>query len=224
MNDGPAPKKRSIFSVILPYILMAATIGIFIWLIVDNMTGRPVEWARDSLDDRLGYSYNINEETGEVEGDYQPSESLPYRVYAIEVSQGYKAVSVNGVALDSNNRTTYFTVMIEENLWSGEGPGYSIYLDDGTMVYHPYYEAMFTARIDEAKTAGFVDPSMCFISVVDGFAVGAGVCADKLVRGCAYAAPTAYQTGYDVVHVGSGEVVFLQSDVTAEEEDPLVRP
>lgn len=180
MNDGPAPKKRSIFSVILPYILMAATIGIFIWLIVDNMTGRPVEWARDSLDDRLGYSYNINEETGEAEGDYQPSESLPYRVYAIEVSQGYKAVSVNGVALDSNNRTTYFTVMIEENLWSGEGEGFS-FTYDGVETTHAYYQDIFTYRIDEIRTiaqeqaqAGqqpLINPNNCYVRIVDGFQV-----------------------------------------------------
>ena len=172
MNDGPAPKRRSIFSVFVPYILMALTVGLFIWLIVSQTVGKPVTWTRDELDDYLGYSLNVDQDNP-ADSKYTADayDTLEYRVYAIEVSQGYKAVSVTGRAANTSNRSVLFTVMIEENLWSGEGPGYSIYLDDGTMIYHPYYEAMFTARIDEAKTAGFVDPSMCFISVVDGFAV-----------------------------------------------------
>ena len=172
MNDGPAPKRRSIFSVFVPYILMALTVGLFIWLIVSQTVGKPVTWTRDQLDDYLGYSLNVNQDNpSDSKYTADAYDTLEYRVYAIEVSQGYKAVSVTGRAANTSNRSVLFTVMIEENLWSGEGAGYSIYLDDGTMVYHPYYEAMFTARIDEAKTAGFVDPSMCFISVVDGFAV-----------------------------------------------------
>ena len=53
MNDGKAPKK-SIFSFILPYILMAATVGVFIWLIVSSMVGKGETWAYSDLDNYLG--------------------------------------------------------------------------------------------------------------------------------------------------------------------------
>ena len=86
MNDGPAPKRRSIFSVFVPYILMALTVGLFIWLIVSQTVGKPVTWTRDQLDDYLGYSLNVNQDNpSESKYTGDPFEDLEYRVYAIEV-------------------------------------------------------------------------------------------------------------------------------------------
>jgi nitric oxide reductase large subunit len=36
MNDGQQPK-RNIFTYILPYILMAVTVGLFVWLILSQI-------------------------------------------------------------------------------------------------------------------------------------------------------------------------------------------
>ena len=43
MNDGN--KKRSIFSYILPYLLIGLTVGMFVWLMVRNLWNQTDTWA-----------------------------------------------------------------------------------------------------------------------------------------------------------------------------------
>ena len=48
MNDGN--KKRSIFSYILPYLLIGLTVGMFVWLMVRNLWNQTDTWAESQLD------------------------------------------------------------------------------------------------------------------------------------------------------------------------------
>ena len=169
MNDGPAPQKRSAFSVILPYILMIATVGLFIWLIVSSSVGKPVEWARSQIDDNVGYSLVLDEETGQLEGELN-HEAAEYRVYAVEVTQGYKAVSVTGGYIDANNRFGTFTVRIEEEVWSGDGFGFKYIDADGNEGDHAYYSAIFQSCVAYAE-AHPIQGVNAYYRVLDGFEV-----------------------------------------------------
>ena len=173
MNDGPAPQKRSAFSVILPYILMIATVGLFIWLIVSSSVGKPVEWARDQIDENVGYSLVVDEE-GKVEGQLN-HETAKYRVYAVQVTQGYKAVSVTGGYIDSDNRLGTFTVRIEEEAWAGDSElGGFVYIDaDGNKGTHAYYSTIFQSCVDYAKAHPIqgLKENNYFYQVLDGFEV-----------------------------------------------------
>ena len=51
MNDGN--KKRSIFSYILPYLLIGLTVGMFVWLMVRNLWNQTDTWAESQLDTYL---------------------------------------------------------------------------------------------------------------------------------------------------------------------------
>ena len=173
MNDGPAPQKRSAFSVILPYILMIATVGLFIWLIVSSSVGKPVEWARDQIDENVGYSLVVDGEDN-LEGQLN-HETAKYRVYAVQVTQGYKAVSVTGGYIDSDNRLGTFTVRIEEEAWAGGSElGGFVYIDaDGNKGTHAYYSTIFQSCVDYAKAHPIqgLKENNYFYQVLDGFEV-----------------------------------------------------
>ncbi len=54
-NGTPQPRKRSLFRILLPYIAIIATIGIFVAVIVKISSGKPTVWNSDvaSLDKAL---------------------------------------------------------------------------------------------------------------------------------------------------------------------------
>jgi nitric oxide reductase large subunit len=52
MNDGQQPK-RNIFTYILPYILMAVTVGLFVWLILSQIN-HSESWNQSNLDNYIG--------------------------------------------------------------------------------------------------------------------------------------------------------------------------
>ena len=51
-NQQQRPR-RNIFALVLPYILIAAAIGIFVWIMVARNINKPVEWTADVLDSKL---------------------------------------------------------------------------------------------------------------------------------------------------------------------------
>ena len=159
MNDGKAPK-RSIISYILPYIMMAATIGLFVWLIMSNFINTSETWYatysqttqkdRDfDLDSNLGYKLVKNEGTGVYEYQYTPGAT--YRdvnskvVVQATVSQGYKSVTINGIYVRAT-KAARFSVLISENDWN---VGFTTLAADGSTVSHDSYESIFRARIYE---------------------------------------------------------------------------
>jgi len=159
MNDGKAPK-RSIISYILPYIMMAATIGLFVWLIMSNFINTSETWYatysqttqkdRDfDLDSNLGYKLVKNEGTGVYEYQYTPGAT--YRdvnskvVVQATVSQGYKSVTINGIYVRAT-KAARFSVLISENDWN---VGFTTLAADGSTVSHDSYESIFRARINE---------------------------------------------------------------------------
>jgi len=106
MNDGQQPK-RNIFSYILPYLLMAITVVLFVWLIVSQMNTGAVTWKEGDLDAYLGY----DPETSHIVAG-------KYDLKTVNISQGYKAVTVTGDFLDENKAQKKYTVTIEEEKWN----------------------------------------------------------------------------------------------------------
>ena len=158
MNDGKAPKK-SLFSFILPYLLMAVTVGLFIWLIVSSMVGKGETWAISDLDNYLGYSATIKDDGSGNQiatMSYEDYNLVDKRVYYVEASQGYKVVTVKGNYIDkSSNKKGTFTVLIDDNFWSGEGDGFATTtFNDGItyQVNHDYYYSIFDYRIHDTLT------------------------------------------------------------------------
>lgn len=153
MNDGKAPKK-SVFSFILPYLLMAVTVGLFIWLIVSSMVGKGETWIFSEIDNYLGYSATIkDDESGNKVAtmSYEDYNVVDKRVYYVEASQGYKVVTVKGNYIDkASNKKGTFTVLIDENLWSGEGTGFATTVSKDGVTYqvnHDYYYTIFDYRV-----------------------------------------------------------------------------
>ena len=176
MNDGKPPRK-SIFGFILPYILTAVAIGLFVWLIVSRFVGGTETWTESQIDAYLGYTTGQTA-SGETEYQYLDYSALAEkndgrRVIAIEVSQGYKAVTINGTALNKLNKTVNFTVKVEENHWTtADGNGFvTTVLDDSgkaVSVTHADYYSIFKFRVDQAKTA-VGEQYNCYIKVNDAF-------------------------------------------------------
>ncbi|HAS56482.1 MAG TPA: cell division protein FtsH [Firmicutes bacterium] len=87
---------------------------------------------------------------------YEDYNLVDKRVYYVEASQGYKVVTVKGNYIDkSSNKKGTFTVLIDENLWSGEGDGFATTtFKDGItyQVNHDYYYSIFDYRIHDTLT------------------------------------------------------------------------
>ena len=150
MNEGNNPPKRSIFSYILPYVLMAGAIGLFIWLMFSNLFRTSDEIDIRALDETVLY-YRFNTDSKEFQkDDYNATDHN--RLYAVNYSHSYTTVVVSGRYLDKNNRIGSFSVRLDEEQWK-DGFNY-IYIDPNTnaqtAVYHESYLTLFQTRIQDA--------------------------------------------------------------------------
>lgn len=142
MNEGKTPRK-SIFAYILPYLLMAATIGVFVWLIVSQMMPRSETWAESYVDNNVGYVLNSEGTAYE----YKEYGTLEKRVTSVSVSQNYRAVTVSGSYLNANNESKGFNVVIGQAEWENK---FTVTIN-GTELTHDSYQSIFTNVIRTAK-------------------------------------------------------------------------
>ena len=149
MNDGKQPK-RGILGYILPYIVMALAVGLFIWLIASNLN-RATDWHASELDGYFGYSFNETTQTYEFN-----ESSQKYELRSYQVSQGYKAVTVSGVAQDKGSRQAFnFRVTMEEDRWNNNFDVIITLPDNSDItVSHASYAAIFSS--DEVLADGAV--------------------------------------------------------------------
>ena len=89
MNDGNAPRRRSVFSYILPYLLIAATIGVFVYLIARNFTSSSETWAVSAIDDNVGYVVTENKEDGTKTYEWENYDSLDKKVISVEIGRAH---------------------------------------------------------------------------------------------------------------------------------------
>ena len=165
MNDGNAPK-RSIFSYILPYILMAGAIGLFIWLAFSNLFRSSDEIDVRQLEETvLYYKFDASEKEFKKD-DYNAANHN--RLYAVNYSHSYTTVYVTGRYLNANNNVGSFSVRLDESQWS-DGYNY-IYVDPNTKattsVYHESFFSLFSSRIQDARASGIEDTNK--VKIIEG--------------------------------------------------------
>ncbi len=160
MNEGKPPR-RSILAYILPYILMAGTVGLFIWLIVTQMMPRSENWAESYIDNSVGYVVNA---TGD-KYEYKEYGTLEKRVINITASQNYRAVNVSGTYLNTNNESKGFNVVIGQEEWEHS---FEVTIN-GVTLQHASYQSIFTTVITEAKAK--LPTANVYFAVNDAFQV-----------------------------------------------------
>lgn len=142
MNDGNAPRKRSVFSYILPYLLMAATIGVFVWLIVSQFSGGGETWSVSDIDRNIGYVLN-DEGTGYKQYDVTSYSQADKKIISANASQNYRAVTVSGTYLKNNNLYRY-SVVIGQAEWEEAF--------EASGVKHASYHDVFFTAVEMAKS------------------------------------------------------------------------
>ena len=143
MNDGKQPK-RSLLGFILPYVLMALTIGLFVWIMIANLFPHNDSISPIKLDATvLNYSYNSSTNSFETKA-YDTCEN---KLYQYTASHSYNSVTVSGRYLNKNNKTESFTVVLDEKQWN---EGFE-YLHDGISAKHIAYFDLFESRIQDAQ-------------------------------------------------------------------------
>lgn len=133
---------------------MAATVGVFIWLIVSSTVGKGEAWAYSDLDRNLGYSTSIvTDASGEkaANGTLDEFNTLNRQVYYVEANHGYKAVTVKGNYIDKTTNTKRtFSVVIDESVWTSD---FTTFATDDTGTHYEYthlsYQSIFTVRINQ---------------------------------------------------------------------------
>ena len=145
MNDGKPPR-RSIFSYILPYVLMAGAVGLFIYLMFSNLFRSSDEIKESDLDSKVLY-YKFNETSKVYE--IQEYESVENKVFYYEVRHEYTTVVVSGRCfMTSTNKVGTFSVRIDEKAWN---EGFDITYDGSLAAHHAAYSDLFATRIENAK-------------------------------------------------------------------------
>ena len=142
MNDGNAPRKRSVFSYILPYLLMAATIGVFVWLIVSQFSGGGETWSVSDIDRNIGYVLN-DEGTEYKQYDVTSYSQADKKIISANASQNYRAVTVSGTYLKNNNLYRY-SVVIGQAEWEEAF--------EASGVQHASYHDVFFTAVEMAKS------------------------------------------------------------------------
>ena len=180
MNDGN--KKRSIFSYILPYLLIGLTVGMFVWLMVRNLWNQTDTWAESQLD-----TYLKVELDDDADGDglyeisakntrYEDVLTQGHAVVNYTVSEGYKCVNVSGTYKNASDRFVSFTVRVEAEKWNSDfyvnAQDLSNPNDPVTVTArHVSYSSLFAFRVQQGAAYDTANKSMYGYSVNDAFEV-----------------------------------------------------
>ncbi len=144
MNDGNSPRKRSVLSYLLPYVLIAATIGVFVYLIVSRLSTGGESWAASDIDTYVNYV-----ELNDTKTEYKPYDAEAYKaakkkVIAVNVSQNYRAVTINGSYINDSNNVIKFSALVGQSEWE---QAFEI-----SGAKHASYQELFRSVIEQAKT------------------------------------------------------------------------
>ncbi len=166
MNDGNAPK-RSLISYILPYILMAGVVGIFVYLIVSRFVSNGEEWGKNEILLNIGATKYVETETNHYQLELDDYDAATKKIVTVKVRQGYKAVTVSGRYRNTNGRLASYSFLVEEDAWNND---YSYLYDvdeDGTLDTVNQYALShyFEQRVNDPKNENGV------YVVEDAFAV-----------------------------------------------------
>ena len=139
------PPRRSVITYILPYILMAGAVGLFIWLIASSFFRNSDGIKESELDTTvLGYKLSVDKTKYEY-ADYSDSVAYKNKLISYDASHEYTTVVVRGILHNTENNKNYsFSVRIDEAHWS------KTFAYVGTNAEHASYESLFYSRIQDA--------------------------------------------------------------------------
>ncbi|MDY5441315.1 MAG: ATP-dependent zinc metalloprotease FtsH [Candidatus Enteromonas sp.] len=173
MNDGK--KKRGLFSYILPYLLIGATVGLFVYLIVSNTMNRVETWYQSELDTKLRVDVSENSpseyEVSTKAVSYSQYANGDYRVYTYNVSEGYKTVTVTGKYLSKNDRSYSFSVRVEAEKWNNDFITTASFEGEEVTATHLSYSSIFATRVRQGAENDTLHPDIYYASVSDAFEV-----------------------------------------------------
>lgn len=162
--------RRNIWGYILPYLLIAVVIVVIISFAVQNVFNTPTLWAKSELNELLSTdSTSLNDNSRAV------------YLKSVEVSQGYRATTVSGVAKNKKTTTEYrYKVILENDDWSKNK--FNAYMFTGekdvTTQAWEYTEQsvtwsdVFMNRVKETNEVGALNGNqIAYYQVVDAFAV-----------------------------------------------------
>jgi len=164
MNDSPNNKnpknqpRKTLIGLLLPYILVAVVVIFFVSLLLNNFNSSGAQWTESQLDGYLGYNdYSL------IATEGIQYKTPTYEIDSIEVSNGYKCVTVQGKYVDKTKKTkSTFSVVVQESTWNNEF-AFSVSVDNLTYdVTHKSYSDIFKYRIDNSTLGGTM-------TVVDAF-------------------------------------------------------
>ena len=116
MNEENRRPRKSLLTLVLPYILMVLAIGLFVWLIVSMNLSRSTTWTFNQLDAKFNDNYIrtaeiVNKETTvTVSGQYISKDNTTKGNYTFTVESNYffeKYDSDNDGTLDHNSISSY---------------------------------------------------------------------------------------------------------------------
>lgn len=154
MNDGQTPRRRSIFTYLLPYLLIGVTIGLLIFYFVSRM-GRPEPWSEGLIDNFVGYHISDYDDVNKTATySYSDYSTLEKKVKKVEISQSYKSVTLTGYYAPSSaiSSEVKFTVVIGEAEW--ENPFTVTVVKEGVSyeAIHAPYQSIFATTINSASS------------------------------------------------------------------------
>ncbi len=172
MNDNNNQNKRNVWAYIMPYLLIGLTIVLLIVFWLQNALNTPYVWNKSQLPDLL----RVNESS--LNADSKDGVYLK----SVEVSQGYRATTVTGVARHVNTSSEYkYKVILENDDWSKNTiPAYKFLSVDETTNKPVYstetvemtWSEVFMNRVEETNKIGVLGSQQtAYYTVNDAFSV-----------------------------------------------------
>ncbi len=183
-NNNPNGK-RNAFSYIVPYLLIAAIIIFILVVSLQNAFNTPTSWAKSQLSDLL----RVNETSYKMDGsnlvtNLDKTDNQAVYLKTVEVSQGYRATTVSGVARTIKGSKEYrYQVILENDEWSknkfaavmfqekvSDNKGIYTYSEDSNKLVT--WADVFMNRVEETNQLGVLPSGQkAYYKVGDAFTV-----------------------------------------------------
>ena len=153
MNDGQNPTpRRSPVGRLIPYVLMFATIGLFIWLILSQMMNRTETWYVSNLDEAFGYSVVMDAGGNKSVVQTKPYADHAKKIVTAQVNQSYQTTTITGYYYVTNGDKTIqkagqYSIAVSNYQWNQAFD----FKDESVTITHPSYESVFAGEIADAK-------------------------------------------------------------------------
>ncbi len=170
-NNNNNQNRRNVWGYILPYLLIAVIIVLIVVFWLQNVFNTPMLWKKSQLATYL----RTAEETVLPSGDDKNSVYLR----TVEVSQGYRATTVTGVAKNVSTLKEFnYKVILENDDWSkNKFDAYMFRYDETTQTSireerSVTWSDVFMNRVEEANKLGVLQPNQtAYYTVNDAFTV-----------------------------------------------------